>query len=70
MNVADNVWFGPAFRTVPAVGLYPNVPGTSAVAFNCTVLRAVPYAMSLGLFQVIVGVAFSTLIVTDLVTVV
>jgi len=34
------------------------------VAFNCVVLRAVPYVISAGLLQLIVGVALRTLITT------
>lgn len=34
--------FVPAGRTVPAAGLYANVPGTLAEAFNCVALSAVP----------------------------
>jgi hypothetical protein len=40
-NVAEIVCF-PAFSTVPAAGVYENVPATFAVAFNCVPLRAVP----------------------------
>ena len=32
----------PAFRTVPLVGEYANVPGMFAVEFNCVEPRAVP----------------------------
>ena|SRR5215468_3599274 len=47
-------------RTVPAAGVYANVPGTDAVASSCVPLSAVPYVMSAGFAQVIVGVAFPT----------
>src|SRR5262245_1207050 len=70
VNVTDSVWFAPAFRTVPAIGAYANVPGVPAVAFNCVALSAVPWVMSAGFAQVMAGVAFSTLIVTVLVAVV
>ena len=38
---------------VPDAGLYANVPGTEAVAFNWVPERAVPYVMALGLLHVI-----------------
>jgi hypothetical protein len=34
--------FVPRFSVAPAAGLYVNVPGTDAVAFNCAGLSAVP----------------------------
>ena len=41
VKVTDNVWV-PAFKRVPAGGLYVNVPGTLDVALSCEAPRAVP----------------------------
>ena len=50
-----------AGSTVPATGLYTNVPATFAVASSCVLLRGVPCVMAAGVAQVIVGVAWLTL---------
>jgi len=42
VKVTDKVWPAPAFRTIPAAGVYANVPGTLAVALSCVALSAVP----------------------------
>jgi hypothetical protein len=55
----------PADRTVPTAGLYVNLPGTLAFAFNCVALRAVPGEMDPGVTQVITGVAWLTIRCTD-----
>src|SRR6185436_11445082 len=70
VKVTDSVCAAPAFRIVPASGLSTNVPGTLAVAFSCVALSAVPYVMSAGTVQLIVVLAFSTVIVVVFVTVV
>ena len=40
------------------------MPATFAVAFNCVALSGVPEEMSAGFAQVMIGVAFSTVIAT------
>ena len=42
VNVACNVCALPACSTVPAAGVYVNVPGTLAVALSCVDESAVP----------------------------
>lgn len=51
--------------TVPNAGLYTNVPGTLAVAFNCEELSAVPTVTLDGVGQLRVGVAWVTVSITD-----
>ena len=63
VNVVDRVCI-PTVNTVPATGLYANVPGTLAVAFNCVPPSNVPWTTDAGLAHVIVGVALVTSIVT------
>jgi len=63
VNVTDKDCAAPAGNTVPAAGVYAKVPGTLAVAFNCVALSGVPYVIAEGAFQVIVGVALTTVIV-------
>jgi len=46
----------PTARTVPAGGVYTNVPDTDAMAFNCVELRAVPKDIESGVGHVIFGV--------------
>src|SRR5690242_9614563 len=48
----------PKPSTVPAAGVYTGVPTTLNVAFSCVSPSAVPYEMSAGFDQVMVGVAF------------
>jgi hypothetical protein len=50
----------PAGSTVPAGGVYTNVPGVFALAFSCVALSAVPVPMLVGAGQVMVGVAWFT----------
>src|SRR5262249_60482496 len=69
-SASDRVRSAPAFRAVPATGVYANVPGVLAVAFSWVALSAVPNVMSVGVAHVMTGVAFSTLTVTVLVAVV
>ena len=57
----------PVAGVVPAAGVYANVPPTEAVAFNCVADSVVPKGMLAGLFQVITGVAWVTVICTVLV---
>src|SRR5882672_3495263 len=64
VKVTDNVCAAPALRTVPAAGVYTNVPGTLAVAFNCVAPSGVPNVIAAGALHVIVGVAFPTVIAT------
>ena len=63
--MAESVVFPAVDITVPAVGLYTNVPGTLAVASNCVALSAVPTVTAAGVLQVMVGVALFTVSVTD-----
>ena len=42
VNVVDSVWLAPADSTVPAGGVYANVPGADEVAFSCVPSSAVP----------------------------
>jgi hypothetical protein len=49
----------PASSTVPAGGLYANVPATFAVASNCAVPKGVGFVIAAGCDQVIVGVVFA-----------
>jgi hypothetical protein len=42
MKVTVSACAAPAFSTVPAVGVYSNVPGMLAVAFSCAAPSAVP----------------------------
>ena len=51
--------------TVPSGGVYTNVPGTLAVAFNCVALSAVPATTAAGVFHVMEGVALVTVIVLE-----
>ena len=67
VNVTDNVCV-PAFRIVPAIGEYENVPGTGVLAFSCVEVSGVPYVMPEGAGHVIAGIALSTTIVTVVVT--
>ncbi len=57
MKVTDKVDV-PAGRTVPAAGVYANVPATFAVAFNWVLLSAVPCVIAGGAAQLIVDVTF------------
>ena len=41
-----------------------KLPATFAVAFNCVALNAVPEEISAGFAQVMIGVAFRTVIAT------
>jgi len=50
----------PAAGTVPAAGVYTNVPGTDAVALSWVALSAVPEEIAAGAGQVIVGVSLVT----------
>src|SRR5467141_1573134 len=70
VNVADRTCAAPALRTVPAAGVYTNVPDTFAVAFNCVAPSGVPNVIAAGALHVIVGVAFPTAIATLAVAVV
>ena len=58
VNVTESVCPAPTGSTVPAAGVYTNVPATLAVAFNCVPLSAVPKVMLAGAAHVIVGVVF------------
>lgn len=58
VNVTESVCV-PAASTVPAGGLYANVPATLAVASNCGAPRGVGFVIAAGCGQVIVGVAFA-----------
>src|SRR5205085_752002 len=65
VNATCRFWPLPAPSTVPAAGVYTKLPGTGlplkvAVAFSCVPLSAVPYVMSAGFVQLIVGVALFT----------
>jgi hypothetical protein len=42
VKVTDNACAAPAFSSVPAAGVYSNVPGMLAVAFSCAAPSAVP----------------------------
>ena len=42
VKVTDSVCAEPAFNTVPAAGVYTNVPATLALAFSCVPLSAMP----------------------------
>jgi hypothetical protein len=64
VNVTDNVCAAPVDSTVPAAGVYANVPGTDAVAFNWEAPSGVPKVMPAGGTHVIVGVALVTVIGT------
>ena len=71
VNVTKSVWV-PAVSTVPAGGLYTNVPATLAVASNCVELRAVELVIAAGAAHVMVGVvaggvveASSTVMLTE-----
>lgn len=55
VNVTDKVCV-PAPSTVPAAGVYTNVPGTFAVASSCAPLSAVPKVIAAGAVQVTTGV--------------
>src|SRR5882757_6742466 len=46
----------PTAGTAPAAGVYTNVPGTDAVAFNWVALSAVPTEIAAGVGHVITGV--------------
>jgi len=70
VNVADSTCAAPALRTVPAAGVYTNVPGTLAVAFNCVAPSGVLNVIASGALHVIVGAAFPTAIATVAVAVV
>src|ERR671923_79857 len=54
----------PALSTVPAAGVYVNVPGTLLVAFSCVPLNGVPYVISAGVGQVMVAVALTMFSIT------
>ena len=56
VNVTESVCV-PTPKTVPAAGVYANVPVTEAVAFSCVALNAVPNVIAAGADQVIMGVA-------------
>jgi hypothetical protein len=47
VKVTESDWL-PAFKTVPAAGVYANVPATAHVASNCVELRGVPYVIDAG----------------------
>src|SRR6267142_5734849 len=66
VNVADRTCAAPApaLRTVPAAGVYTNVPDTFPVAFNCVAPSGVPNVIAAGALHVIVGAAFPTAIAT------
>src|SRR5579863_1256971 len=51
---------------VPGAGEYTKTPATFAVAFSCAELSAVPKVIAAGVAQVIAGVAFPTVYVTEL----
>jgi len=59
VNVALKTNVPAVLITVPVAGLYTNVPGTFAVAFNCAALSAVPAVTAAGVVHVIVGVCFA-----------
>ena len=59
VNSTVSCWLSPMFSAVPNWGVYVNVPGTLAVAFNCVSLRAVQLTISEELDQVIIGSVFS-----------
>jgi len=61
VKVACNVCPLPACKTVPAAGVYVNVPATLAVALSCVDESAVPYVIPAGADHVIVGEALATL---------
>jgi len=58
VNVTLNICVPAVLITVPAAGLYANVPATFAVAFNCAELKAVPAITAAGVAHVITGVCF------------
>lgn len=63
MKVTKSV-FEPAARTVPAAGVYRNVPGKLDEASNCESLSAVPKLTAEGVAHVIIGSALLTVCVT------
>jgi hypothetical protein len=58
VNKTLSVCVPDVFRTVPATGVYANVPATFAVAFNCAAPSVVPTATAAGVAHVITGVCF------------
>jgi hypothetical protein len=61
VNVADRISLPPTGSTVPSGGVYANVPGALAVAFNWIELSGVPTTIPAGAVHVIVGNTFPTL---------
>jgi hypothetical protein len=64
VNVTLSVCAPVALSTVPAAGVYANVPSTFAVAFNCAAPSVSPTAAAAGVAHVITGVSLVTVIVT------
>lgn len=63
MKVTESVC-EPAARTLPAAGVYRNVPGQFDEASNCRAFSADPNVIPAGVAQAIVGVALITVSAT------
>src|SRR5579863_9546531 len=62
VNVTESVWPLPGSRTVPAGGLYTNVPATLAEALSWPAPSALPNEMAAGLAHAMAGAVVARLV--------